>query len=907
MKPLLRLRIRFMAWMAVAFLAGLVSAQTAGDRGPDDAIESFLATKGLDTLLATHLRDRLSTTSGEERQRVAERLGDLYARLHADAATSEERASIEALGYELMREVPDSESFSLRLNLAKARYIAAEEIAERYRIRLATDEERAEAVRSLRTVGATFEEIGNRVQVQVEALERAEQRANANTDTRETRRKLDRARRERSLARFYAGWTKYYLALLEQNPSVATSAPTDFGWLLGTPGRPAAVERAPKALLKYEHIARAALGCAMVAAVTGNDAESERWFDLLQTAPDVPESVLSQVFTRKLVVYAGAQRWSDLDRLVALRVRETGQTLGVSDARLLAVLVLEAGTERSTIAGRDQMIESLAQAAFKALIARGELGQIVDLVNRYGTTPIGGAGFVPEYVRAVKAYDRALESHKQAGGTPDEPAVVEEIVIQFRDAAALLSQATKASDAAAFAKDRDRALVLAGVALFLSGQFEASADRLEEAAGIGLDPARREEAMWLAIASLDRAVDGDRPSLAPRRDKLAMLYLEQFPTTERAAKLLLRRAGEGLLPDDQAAAILMAISPESPVYHAARRYASRLLYRVWRSARADAKGAAGRAFLDVANEMLQLDLDEIASADAERSARAAAELMIRERQVLDVVMSVQEPDLTRATQAIENVTRAAGGRDRLGDVRAELAYRQLQIGLATGDSSQIAAAADELAVSGGRFAEAGDRLLYRRAVEDSRASPGDVAALRRVVAYGSRLVERTGSKAESLSDPVVFGVHDTVAAASAEVWRQTGDVTMRDRALAIDRAVCEANLATSGVLRRRAELSEAAGLLAEASDSWRSLLAGHREGTTDWYESRYNSLRLLMLTDVAEAKRAFDQFAVLHPDMGPPPWNERFALLKARLDDAPIPSDLPSEPGRDGAGGGGPP
>ena len=178
----------------------------------------------------------------------------------------------------------------------------------------------------------------------------------------------------------------------------------------------------------------------LVRAMLGNDAEAERWFDLLQTAEDVPAAVLDQVFSRRLVVYAQARRWSDLQRLVVLQQHRTGQPLTVPDARLLGVLTLEAAGERAGIAGREELVASLAQTAFRDLIARGDLGQVIDLVNRYGTAPIGADGFVPGYVRAVKAYDRALEAHREAGGTPDQPAGSPQVITLFREAADVLTK-----------------------------------------------------------------------------------------------------------------------------------------------------------------------------------------------------------------------------------------------------------------------------------------------------------------------------------------------------------------------------------------------------------------------------------------------------------------------------------
>lgn len=876
-----------LVWACVlAMLAGLASAQGVADRAPIDATESFLTDNGLDTLLAVHLRDRLMQATGEDRQRIADRLGEVYARMHASAGTTEQRAEIETLGRELIRLVPDSESYLLRLNLTKSRYLIAEQIAEKHRLRLATEEERAEAQRILRDVASAFEDIANRVQTVIDSLERHERRAIAGTDTSEIRRRLERSRRERSLARYYSGWSRYYRALVEGQPTLATGAATDFGWLLGSPGKPAAVEKASKPMLRYEHIARSAIGCAMAASMLGNDAEAERWFDLIQTAPEVSENVLSQLFTRRLVVYANAKRWADVERLVTRERLRTGAALSAGDARLLAVITLDASQDRSRAAGREAMLASLSQVAFKDLIAHGELGQIVDLVNRYGSTPVGTEGFVAEYVRAIKSYDRAMESHKATGKSAEEPATDEQVLILLRDASTLLRQAAAAPDADAFPSDRDRSLVLAGVALFLAGRFEESADTLERLAASATSDQRREEAMWLAIASLDMGVDSNRPSLAPRRDRLATLYLERFPTTERAARLLIRRASDNLLTDANAADILLAVQANSPLYPSARRYASRLLYRIWRNASGADRLRAARQFRALADELLTIDTEAIAAASVDAAGTLQAELILRERQVLDVVLSSQDPDTERAAMAIRNIESLTGSRDQSDDLAAELLYRRLQLALAAKDDHAFAEASTRLASTGGRFAEAGDRLAYRHALELWRDMPSDEARSRRVVAIGLRLIERIGSDSTRLSDPATFGLCDTVSAAAAHIWRAIGDRSMRDTSISIDRRIYESGLATGQVLRRLAELAEDAGLRSVALEAWRSMLAGYREGTTDWFESRYNSLRLLADDDPEEAARVMAQYAALRPDLGPEPWRTRFELLRARLNEA---------------------
>jgi hypothetical protein len=870
------------------------------DATPELQLERLLESAGLDDLLATHLRDRLARAEPAERPALAERLGDLYARMHAAAQTPAARAEIESLGYALLRDVPDSESFSLRLNLAKARYLAAEEVAERHRMRLAQEPERAEALQTLRSVAQTFEEVAGRVQGHIDALERREQRPTRDTNLIELKAQLERAHRDRSLARFYLGWTRYYRALLESQPSLAAAAPQDFGWILNTPGRPAAVDRVAKGTLRYDHVARAALGCAMVASLLGNDAEAERWFDLLQTADAVPEAVKSQIFTRRISVYAAARRWADLERLITDRRILDKAPLSVADARLLAVIVLEAGSDRATAAGREKLLESLAQAAFRDLIERGEIPQIIDLVARFGTTPLGVEGFVAEYVRAVNAYDRAMAAHKSAGLASDAPATDAALVTLFRDASAQLIRAADAPDAEAFAPHRDRARFLAGVAMHFASLYPEAADLLESSFKSATDPGQREESLWLAIASLDRAVEGNRPSLAPRRDRAALLFIEQFPRSERAAVLLLRRAGEGLIPDDQAIRVLLAITPSTPLYVTARRYAARLQYRLWRAAPSDTRAAT--AFFELAGELSDIDADEAQSTDPTISARAATELVLRERQALDIALTIDPPDRARAQRGLQAIERAVSQWGvELGDAAAELDYRKLQLAILSEDEAAIARAADTLRRHGGRFADAGERLIYRRLHRRWLSSPADADAARLVVGSGQRIIDALPKDAKTLADPGVFGLYESVAQAATVVWNAQGDESFRAIAQSLDERISTAGLATGRVMRRRAELAEASGDLRTALDAWLSLLAGHAAGTEEWFEARYNSLRLLLATDAAAARAALDQHVVLWPELAPPTWLERFTILRARIE-ASVPA--PNLPASDTPSGG---
>jgi len=141
---------------------------------PRSVIETYLSDRGLNELLAAHLMQRLRVTEGPERFSLADRLGTLYVGLLDSAKTAAERSHWESEGQDLLKQVPEAESFNLRLNLAKARYLLAEEIAEKQRLRLVTPEEKQEAERALRTVNSTFTDIGGKLNKRIEQLEKKE-------------------------------------------------------------------------------------------------------------------------------------------------------------------------------------------------------------------------------------------------------------------------------------------------------------------------------------------------------------------------------------------------------------------------------------------------------------------------------------------------------------------------------------------------------------------------------------------------------------------------------------------------------------------------------------------------------------------------------------------------------------
>lgn len=875
--PLLGL---LLAALASAFIAPPAFAQSAEDR----ELEAYLAERELDLVLAAHLRRKLVTTTGPEQLAFAERLGVLYVKMLGAAKTPDERRAIEQHSRDMLRAVPAAETLELRLNLAKASYLRGEEIAERDRLRLVGAEEQGEALRILRSAAVGFDEIAARAHQRVEQLERRENVVRG-AEAEELRAQLTDARRLRSLGKYYAGWSKYYVASLGGGVAGINEALNDFGWILNAqPGQPASVERAPKSLMRYPHVARAAIGAALCASLRGNDTQALRWLETIETSEEVPKEIIAQLFDCRVIILAAAKRWADVDLQVRRRrVNEVGHPapLPPLQARLLAVLTLEAAATAST--RLVEITQRLAQTALADLIASGETGHVIDLVKRYGTEPIGDKGFIVHYARGLRSYDACRASH-QAKGAPDDPTTDNQLITEYRDAAALLDRAADDAEALRFAAERAAAIMKSGLARYYAGDFLEASERFSSAFELNAEEPARRQALWFAVVALDRAVDGGRLSVVPERDRLALVYLQRYPGTEEAARLLLRRAAGGALADERAVEILLAVDRESPLYDSCRREAARLLYQIYRKATGENRDFAAARFAQIAEEVLKADRLAALTNQGEARAEAAERVILRARQIADAALGSSRPDPDRAERALallEDVLSRSGVATT--NVVEEIAFRRLQIDLARNNWEQAQREFDGMRGSGNPFLPAAERLMYRKALSDHRAEPDDPDKARLVVAYGTRVIDRLSGPAPLDSDPGAASLFNSVAAAAATLFSVANETAMRDLALRLDHALIDAGRQTAASLRRFATLSESAGDGIAALDAWRLLMAALEPGSDAWFEARFETFRLLAAIDPADARAALDQHKILHPRFGPAPWGERIRALDEEL------------------------
>jgi len=872
---------------AACVLASAARAVSAQDAEAFEAasLEALLAEIGSPELDAAYLTQRLETAPPNERPALARRLADVYVMILRTETDPDRLAETEARARALAAALPEIEAAPLRIDLLRASYTRAQEIAERWRLRLADRSDRTAAEQSLAQIERELQELGVRLHRRVEALEREERRGRTDDES-VLREALRDARRLRSLAFYYAGWSSYYRSVLTESPRFAADAVRQLGWILGAGGDVPSLERTAAVSFRFAHVSRAAMGVAMALAVQGEASPALRWLDAVEASPDLSPDIREQVFATRLVVLGDLDRWADLLTQVSFHRQLTAEPLEPSQARLVTVFALEAAREASDVAGLDELLQAVAQVGLGDLVERGQITHVLDLVDRYGALPLGDEGFIVRYVRALRAYDQARTSHGADGERGNDPAESDEAIGAYRRAADLFLASVRADDADRFEAQRDRAGLLRGLSLYFAGAVADAAEALEAAAAsAGAEEA--ETAIWFAIVALDRAVGDGRPSLSERRDRLARLYLSRFPGGERAARLLLLRAGAGLLEPEETIGVLLAVSPDDPIYPAARREAARLLFAAFRRGDPESRERSGARFVEIASSLIELKAETARTGEDDEASEAAQRAVLLARQAVDVLLSSRQSDARRAARLLDRLEQlvADAGVDPV-TLRPEIAYRRIQIAMRLGDDDRVETELSTLRALGGEYEHAADRLLFQRAqrrfdgaspdADGPDADPGERRqAASDVVRFGERLLQGATSGRVS--------IEERVAAAAAWLYAQDENEAMLGVALELDSGRIARGDATEAVLRRYLELSLKAGDRESALDAWRRLVAALPRGTAPWFEARARSLTLLAEADPERAAQAIAQLELLYPDLGPEPSRSVLRALRDRL------------------------
>ncbi|MEQ8770591.1 MAG: hypothetical protein RIB60_08790 [Phycisphaerales bacterium] len=837
----------------------LVLRVSASAVAQPDLTEAFFEEHGLSRYTESYLIEQAEHSTGETRDRFIARLGSYYATRLAGTESDAERERLLTASQRLLETHRDLELTGLRLAVAIARYRPAEEIAERARLLLADEAERERAVELLEQSLVTFTGVGEQLERDVLYQERR-QRAESARDPGAVVPELAEAVRDRSLAKFYAGWAVVYTAGLTGRS--AEEALDHFAWVLDTPGESPSLDRLPRSLLRYDHVARAAIGVATAHSLMGDHRVAMEWFDAVQEAASASEPIQAQLRSRTIEAMARAGQWESL-RQLAHDPAQIG-SLGSANARLLTVLALERRRDPTTSSSLRLTLEDVARAALKQLVELGELSHVVNIAARFQNLPLEGDGFAVAYVLGSDLFAQAREAHRQSGSEPGSPAASIAVQGAYRNAAQRLQAAVRSQDAPAYPRERARAAFDAAACWYYAEGLREAAGAFLQAESLAVDDEQRERALWMAFVVSDTLAERGEPT-EPDRSALARRYLAEHPSGQRAATMLLRTLGAELVTDARAIEILRSVPPGDPIAVLARRELARLLYRRVRSLQGIARSETAAEFLALARELMTMPPSHPnAPAPDVRSQLA--------RQVLDVALLVDPPLIDVAKRTLALVDDLPQG-DRAATHADEFRLRRMQLALAENreaDARALAASFDDPA---GRFAVAAAKLLWNRTLSEWRRGR-TVPKARALVSDGRFFTS------DNRFEPANA---DQVAEAAAYMWEQSEDAASRDLALRIDRRLFEEQRASERSLRRFAALAEAASRNAEARDVWLTILASKDDGTPGWFEARYESLRLLAAESPSRARVAFDQLAALYPSLGSEPWSSKLRALERTL------------------------
>jgi len=860
----------------IAILAGLLVLAAPSIGG--DEVGDYLRSHGLNQLLALHLEEKLDAAQGEDRRKIAVQLASLYADLLESSSGLDEHIYFEKRGQELLAIVPEDEADKLRLALLQGPYSRVERIAENHRLRMSEDEKIAEATDTLTKIIPQFRTLRIGLDQQVEVLERRLNRASRTEATR-MEAELDRLRPLWMRTTFLYAWALYYQSWFTDRPEAARLAEEMFGVIIDPDVRRVRLEEVSIDLLDSEAFARSVLGTALCKSLTSRRVEEAlQWLELLereQAYEPLKENL--PAWRLAILLEHGEFRWAK--NLIDELRSDSDEELPIVYLRLAAVHAMEA-------ADADPDAAALAREAIADLAGRGELQQVLDLADRYGVEPIGAEGFVVLYVRGAQRYQQARDLH---GG--DEPTPRSDVGAHYQAASEFFSQAVSEEDAGQFPVAAAAARSLIGWCHYFQGKFFEAKDAFKTAAAT-LPPDEASQALWMAILSLDHVVQTDtRPSTRRELENLISIFLQRYPASKYAPRLVLRQSEGVAEPSMDLVEQLLSIPPNSDSYESAQRRAAQTLYRLFRDAEEGAQSAVGERYIRVA---LPIFARTEATALADDLRRQA--FLVRARRILDVAL---RPEIRRVEAAQEVFERldhlAEAGEIDLRDHVNELEYRRFQIHLYAGPASEADRYADRLWERDGAspWAIAAAQQLFRDALREWREAgerDDDRIALDRIVRYGGKLLRHYEESGRTLDDEQIIVYYARVADASWRIWRRSGDEEMGRRALFLYNKLLEARPSNAQFLRSFATLAQAFGdesndrqLQQSALDAWRKLAGGLAAGTDEWFEAKYNQVLLLTELDSELARDVLGQLKVLYPGFGPDPWKERFESLEQRL------------------------
>jgi hypothetical protein len=846
--------------LALTCLGGVwpVCAAAAADDADDQRVSQFLDRLGLTEIEILHLEKMLGQAlPAARRNEVGKKLADLYAaRLMAAAGDPQQSQQMLARIEALIRNTPEVNTPALQVMLLQADYNRAELLLTQWIADRADDRARDEARKILEEITPQLNEYQVRLNAQVETAIDALNDAPEGEARDAQEQQLLRQQAVAGRATFFAGWSNYYLGLVQGASAAAqfNAARTAFRQLLEIGETDYASLDAEWLGLESPWRARAMIGLGLAEAATGELTASAACFRLLRQA-SVPPEIQDEAPYWYVQGLLNAGRYDTARAYAAEQVAAYNGDASRGKFSLCVSLV-RAGFGPGADGSASERRE-LGLIGLRGLARLGQQNAVRQLIEQYDIQLEDGGGFQLRWIQARRLLAAAEQSKR---------------VEDYQAAATALQAALSAPDADQQITAAAQCRYELAWCLFQQGDYERAAREYQQAV-IGLKTSDRDSAAraaWMVFAAYQKLMTAQPTSRTAAIEALRLLQRDfpGHPYAQRADYYISKLSRPGSSPEDTIAD-LEKIPPAASAYSAARYDICLLRHEIWSRAEAvDKAAAAGRLVDDVERYLSSAD-------EAEPSRRLKCCLL-----VADTALSGPPVDLGLAEQYLDKAAALAAKVSADDIVVAEYHYRALQLAGKAGDDPQRQSHAQWLVQNAaGSVYELPALVVAANAVDRTlaTASQDRQAALRdeAIDIYG-RLVTLLGDSAETIADK------KNARVAISKLADHQSDAGQYDAAAGWLEKLLAVYPANQDYLRRAALAHFQSGALDRSLPHWRSLLAGVERNSDAWYEAKYYQLRCLLSADPEAGRRVLEQFRLLYPDLGPESWRERFRELVAQ-------------------------
>jgi len=821
-----------------------------------ETVANYLDRLGLVDLQVLHLERALQATlPDEQRLRLARRLGDLYAGQMMDLGEDKQRSSeILAKIQTLIQRVPQADTPALRVMLLQADYNHAESLAVRWIGDPSDAEARAQSLEILQRIAPELDAFQQELNALADSLMDSLANLPEGNQRDASTQQFHRVQAVAGRATYFAGWSNYYWGLMRGKDGEATirQAREAFRKLLDIRAEEYASLDAEWLGLESTWRCRALIGLGLCEAALGKLAESRDCFRLLEHA-SVPPEMQDQAAFWYLQGLLNAGRFDDAAQYAAERVATYGPPPSQGKVSVCVSLVRSAfGDRRQPPSGNRRRLGILG---LEGLARLGQQRTIEQLIEQYRIEPGDDTGFFLAWSAGRKLLAAADESKREE----DYRAAIRQL-----DAALQAPDANQQLDSAARCRHE------LAYCLFQVQDYEHAA-RLAQLAWTGLkaaDPQTAVQAAWMTFASYQKLAD-QQPQFAPRAVDALRTLQRDFPAhpyAKRADYLIDKLQRQAESPEDTIRR-LEKIPAGDPSHLAARYDLCLLWHQRWSQAGSPDRDRFGEQVIGAARAYL-----DAAVRDPDEQRKVKCCLL-----AADVALANPTDQGVLAATYLDQATDLVGTFPDGDALAVEYQYRRLQLATLRKQEGERQQRAQWLVQHAAGTAYELPALVVVAREADQRIGSNEAGdrkpALEQARRIYQRLVERLGTSPETLQNDQNARVSLSRSADYAMQLEQH-----RDAASQLD-ALVAAFPADRNYLRRSGLAHFHSGQYPQSLARWRALLLGLAGGSEGWYEAKYYQILCLNETEPAMARTVFDQFKLLDPDLGPPPWREKFQSL----------------------------